>query len=175
MRLDGKYLTAAFILCALGLYPQPSPGQKISHSTAIPLPDARSHPAPAILTPDDGLSVIAAALDARVYTGPRRDCSHLVHLIYDRAGFSYRYASSSDLYKGTDNFQVVTRPQPGDLVVWSGHVGIVVNPAQRVFFSTLRHGPGTDNYDAKYWKRRGPVRFYRYIKAGSSRDTVKPE
>jgi hypothetical protein len=65
---------------------------------------------------------------------------------------------------GTDDFQRVTHPKPGDLVVWSGHVGIVVNPAQHVFFSTLRQGPGIDSYGALYWKQRGPVRFYRYIR-----------
>jgi len=125
-----------------------------------------SHPskAPATLTEDDGLSVIAAALDSRTHIGRQNDCSHLVHAIYDRAGFSYRYSSSSDLYEGTDEFRLVKHPQPGDLVVWSGHVGIVVNPAQHAFFSTLTHGPGIDTYDAKYWQGRGPVRFYRYIK-----------
>ena len=100
------------------------------------------------LSQDDGLSVIAAALDARTQATRQRDCSHLVHAIYLRAGFPYPYASSSDLYDGTDDFQRVTRPQPGDLVVWPGHVGIVVNPAQRVFFSRLRSGPGVDAYDA---------------------------
>jgi hypothetical protein len=56
------------------------------------------------------------------------------------------------------------RPQPGDLVVWRGHVGIVVNPAQHIFYSAMRSGPGTDTYDAPYWKRRGQTRFYRYVK-----------
>jgi hypothetical protein len=117
------------------------------------------------LTPDDGLAVIAAALDSRIHVRPNRDCSHLVHTIYERAGFPYSYASSSDLYIGTDQFQLVTHPQTGDLAVWRGHVGIVVNPSQHVFFSTLRSGPGIDTYDAPYWKERGQVRFYRYIKS----------
>ena len=124
------------------------------------------HAAPAVLSPDDGLSVIAAALDARVKAARQPDCSHLVHAIYLQAGFSYPYASSSDLYDGTDEFQRVTHPQPGDLVVWPGHVGIVVNPAQRAFFSRLRRGPGIDAYDAEYWKQRGQARFYRYVKTG---------
>lgn len=122
------------------------------------------------LTQDEGLSVIAAALDSRVHLHSRRDCSHLVHAIYGRAGFPYSYASSSSLYFGTNEFQRVTRAQPGDLVVWRGHVGIVVNPAQHAFFSTLRSEPGMDTYDAPYWKRRGQLRFYRYIKRGPSRD-----
>ncbi len=116
------------------------------------------------LTPDDGLAVIAAALDSHIHLGSKPDCSHLVHAIYDRAGFPYRYAPSSDLYVGTRQFQRVPRPQVGDLVVWRGHSGIVVDPAQHIFFSSLRSGLGTDSYEAPYWKERGGIRFYRYIK-----------
>ena len=137
-------------------------------SSDAPVPvhreNASRRPAPVILSPDDGLSVIAAALDA----ASRRPGSVTVHTwctpsIF-RPGFPILTRSSSDLYDGTDEFQRVTRPQPGDLVVWPGHVGIVVNPAQRVFFSRLRRGPGIDAYDAQYWKQRGQARFYRYVK-----------
>ncbi|MGC2183614.1 MAG: NlpC/P60 family protein [Terriglobales bacterium] len=114
------------------------------------------------------MSVIAAALDARVKASRQPDCSHLVHAIYLQAGFPYPYASSSDLYDGMDDFRRVTRPQPGDMVVWPGHVGIVINPAQRLFFSRLRSGPGVDDYDAQYWKQRGPARFYRYVRQASA-------
>jgi cell wall-associated NlpC family hydrolase len=122
------------------------------------------------LTKDDGREVVEVALDKRVRMGQKRDCSHLVHAIYEQAGFSYPYANSSHLYRGTDDFRRVKKPQPGDLVVWRGHVGIVVNPARREFYSFLRHGPGIDEYDAQYWKERGPVRFYRYIKNSSQED-----
>ena len=114
------------------------------------------------LSLDDGLSVIAAALDSKAR--PERDCSHLVHAIYERAGFTYAYASSSDLYVGVERFQRVTRPQPGDLVVWRGHVGIVIRPSRHVFFSLMRAGPGIDDYEAPYWTSRGRARFYRYLK-----------
>lgn len=114
------------------------------------------------LTLDDRLSVIAAALDARVRSRSERDCSHLVHAIYEQAGFPYVYAPSSDLYRGTDGFQRIQTPEPGDLVVWRGHVGIVVKPSQHLFFSFLRSGPGIDDWEAAYWKKRGRARFYRY-------------
>jgi hypothetical protein len=55
-------------------------------------------------------------------------------------------------------------PQPGDLVVWRGHAGIVIKPSQHIFFSFMRSGPGIDNYEASYWRSRGRPRFYRYIK-----------
>src|SRR5438477_5973410 len=62
------------------------------------------------LTQDDGLSIISAALYLRVSRSARQDCSHLVHTIYQRAGFSYPYARSSDLYNGPENFQRVDEP-----------------------------------------------------------------
>jgi cell wall-associated NlpC family hydrolase len=134
-----------------------------THGTVRRLQMTREHSA-STLTKDDGKEVVEVALDERVHMGRKRDCSHLVHAIYEQAGFSYPYASSSELYRGTDDFRRVKKPQPGDLVVWRGHVGIVVNPRRREFYSFLRHGPGLDEYDAQYWKQRGPVRFYRYIK-----------
>lgn len=116
------------------------------------------------LTSDDRLSVLAAALDEHVEREAEPDCSHLVHEIYEAAGFSYDYAPSSDLYAGVEKFERVKSPLPGDLVVWRGHVGIVIKPAQHIFFSYLSSGPGTDDYDAPYWKHRGQARFYRYLK-----------
>ena len=119
------------------------------------------------LSEDDGLSVITAALDPKTRRYAGRDCSHLVHAIYERAGFPYTYASSSDLYAGIAGFQQVTRPQPGDLIVWRGHAGIVIRPSRHVFFSYLREGPGVDDYEAPYWTSRGHPRFYRYVKNDS--------
>jgi hypothetical protein len=118
-----------------------------------------------MLTSDEGLAVIGAALESRANPDLESDCSHLVHAVYERAGFPYAYASSSSLYTGSGEFRRVTRPQPGDLVVWPGHVGIAVNPAQRSFFSALRSGLGVDSYDSAYWRERGHPRFLRYITA----------
>jgi hypothetical protein len=76
---------------------------------------------------------------------------------------------SSDLYHRSTEFQRVKSPQVGELVVWRGHLGIVVNPAQHTFFSALRSGLAIDSYNAQYGKERGQGRFYRYLK-GSWRD-----
>jgi hypothetical protein len=116
------------------------------------------------LTPEEGLAILGAALESRHRAAPS-DCSHLVHALYERAGFPYGYAPSSDLYAGIDEFRRVTNPQPGDLAVWRGHTGIVVNPVQHSFFSLLSSGPGVESYDSPYWRRRGRPRFFRYIKA----------
>ena len=120
-----------------------------------------------LLSPSEGLSVLGAALESRGHGRSKSDCSHLVHTIYERAGFPYSYVNSSDLYAGVDEFQQVTRPQPGDLVVWPGHVGIVVNPSQSTFFSALRSGLGVEPYSSSYWKDRGGPRFYRYVKSAA--------
>lgn len=171
MRLNPKRALVVLALC--GLAPYPSSSQQLPQSASsrassrTDKDNLRPHQPSAgtrTLTPDDGLAVIAAALDSRIHPDLEPDCSHLVHAIYRRAGFPYSYAPSSNLYVGTNEFRRVTHPQAGDLVVWQGHAGIVVNPAQHVFFSALRSGLGTDSYDAPYWKERGRVRFYRYIK-----------
>jgi hypothetical protein len=116
------------------------------------------------ITRDEGLAVLGAALDFRHYRGVESDCSHFVHALYQRAGFPYVYAPSIDLYSGIDQFQRVTTPQAGDLAVWRGHAGIVVNPVQHSFFSLLRSGAGVESYDSPYWRRRGHPRFFRYVK-----------
>jgi len=157
--------TIAVLLCGLALrvsWAHEEPRQTGTSGTVRQGVHGRG--ADRLLSPDDGLSVIVAALDSKVRLYSARDCSHLVHAIYERAGFPYAYASSSDLYVGIEGFQRVKWPQPGDLVVWHGHVGIVIRPSQHVFFSFLRSGPGTDNYAAPYWISRGHARFYRYVK-----------
>jgi len=116
------------------------------------------------LTAGEGLAIMSVALDSRHHARFASDCSHFVFGLYVRAGFPYRYASSSELYAGIDEFRQVANPQTGDLVVWRGHAGIVINPAEHSFFSRLRSGPGVESYDSPYWKKRGRPRFFRYLK-----------
>ena len=117
------------------------------------------------LTRSEGLAILDVALDSRDHAEFAFDCSHFVHGIYERAGLPYEYASSSDLYAGINEFRRVARPQPGDLAVWRGHAGIVVNPVQHSFFSVLRSGLSLASYDSTYWKQRGRPHFLRYVKA----------
>ena len=168
-RTRNRTVLAAIAICLGAVLPVASLAQvNESSDTAnrVRTEQDRGH----TLTRSDGLMVVETALDQHIHMRGQRDCSHLVHTIYDRAGFSYAYASSKELYRGTSEFRRVKKPQPGDLIVWRGHVGIVVNPVQREFYSFLRHGPGIDEYDTQYWKQRGPVRFYRYIKSNFSED-----
>ena len=166
MRLGVRFAIAAMLLAA-GIHAASSQDAPRKTGSPAVLHDAtedRTTPRAKTLSDDDRLSLIAAALDAHV-RNEEPDCSHLVHAIYAQAGFNYAYAPSSDLYAGVDGFQRVKKPEPGDLVVWRGHVGIVIKPSQHVFFSYLSTGPGIDDYTAPYWKHRGKPRFYRYAKS----------
>ena len=115
------------------------------------------------LTSEQGKAIVKAAWVRERQGGRKPDCSHLVHEVYERAGFPYSYANSFELYAGTSSFVPVTKPQAGDLVVWRGHVGIVVDPRQHSFYSSVRSGVRTDSYDSRPWKARGKARFYRYL------------
>jgi hypothetical protein len=123
--------------------------------------------APRLLNAAEGLAVVSAAREHRAQVRRKPDCSHLVHQIYDLAGFSYPYASSFDLYEGVGSFRRVATPHPGDLVVWRGHVGIIIDPAQHSFYSSVRSGSRAEYYDGAYWLARGRPRFYRYILGGA--------
>ena len=171
---DGRKAAAIALVCGLvcfawaqdeagsGAISQNRHPSKISKRSKASIP--REQLSDRSLTEDDRLSVMAAALDSKIPRSRERDCSHLVHVIYQRAGLPYTYASSDDLYDGVTGFQQVMQPEPGDLVVWHGHVGIVVRPSRHVFYSFLRRGPGIDDYNSRYWRGRGTSRFFRYIK-----------
>jgi hypothetical protein len=100
------------------------------------------------------------------------DCSHLVHALYEQAGYSYPYASSLDLYNGAEKFIRVKVPHPGDLIVWRGHVGIVVDPKEHSFFSSVSDGARTQYYNSPYWRARGHARFYRYLTSNPAKGHV---
>jgi len=91
------------------------------------------------------------------------DCSHFVHALYDRMGFAYQYATSRRLYKGFPGFARTNNPSPGDLVVWQGHVGIVLQPEQHTFLSSLNSGIKVSSYSSRYWIKRGQFRFLQFV------------
>lgn len=126
-------------------------------------PAAGETSGPRLIAKTEGRKILAAipAVDADVDS--ETDCSHLVHDIYEQAGFPYDYVTSRELYTGSANFTRVRAPQAGDLVVWRGHVGIVTDAKRHSFFSFVRSGPDTQFYDSPYWRARGTARFFRYI------------
>jgi hypothetical protein len=115
-----------------------------------------------LLSAKQGAMLVDYALQAGARLTRQPDCSHLVHLIYSHAGLNYSYQPSRALYAGVEDFERVTRPQPGDLIVWRGHVGIVVSPREKTFFSSVRSGIITESWKEAQWLRRGRPRFLRY-------------
>src|SRR6266849_3978306 len=115
-----------------------------------------------LLSLEEGRAIADAAQDQDQPTRGAQDCSHLVHETYLHAGFEYPYASSFELYAGNENFERVRKPQPGDLVVWPGHVGIVLEPLEHSFYSLVSTGLESQDYQGPYWRSRGRPRFYRY-------------
>jgi hypothetical protein len=116
-----------------------------------------------LISPEQGEALAAFALQSeRRIRHPKPDCSHLVHLLYSRAGLIYPYQDSRVLYRGVSDFQRVKTPQAGDLAVWMGHVGIVLSPQDKTFLSSVRSGIITESWMAPHWVRRGRPRFYRY-------------
>src|SRR5207245_8916601 len=101
MRLHSKYVVAVMIWC--GLATSPSSAQRETQSRNLGAISRRAEQnagsqkasvASQMVSAEDGLAVIAAALDSRVHVRAKRACALLVHAIYDRAGFAY----SSDIY-----------------------------------------------------------------------------
>jgi hypothetical protein len=121
-----------------------------------------------LLNAHEGLTLVNTALEQKPQVRPKPDCSHLVHQIYELSGFPYPYVSSFDLYEGVDNFRRVSTPRPGDLVVWPGHVGIVMDGIEHSFYSSVRSGLRTEYYDGPYWRTLGRPRFFRYVLPGSA-------
>jgi NlpC/P60 family len=111
----------------------------------------------------EGEAVVKAAWELRRGLGTKPDCSHFVNAIYAQAGLDFEYSSSSDIFDGIDSFRRVQRPQPGDLVAWRGHVGIVVDPDEHSFYSSVLSGFAIEDYLSDYWVSRGHPRFYRYL------------
>jgi cell wall-associated NlpC family hydrolase len=96
----------------------------------------------------------------------KMDCTHLVHYLYQQSGLGYPYADSTKLYQGVKDFRRVVRPRAGDVIVWPGHAGIVVDPEEHTFVSALRTGVKVSSYISDYWRNRGRPRFLRYVGNG---------
>lgn len=138
-----------------------------------------------LLSAKEGRSIVGAARDQDKPLRGAQDCSHLVHQTYLSAGFEYPYASSFELYAGNEKFERVRYSQPGDLIVWPGHAGIVVDPLRHSFYSLVSTGLEAQDYEGSYWRSRGRPRFYRYkvenaemltaVKAPASARASKPK
>jgi hypothetical protein len=135
----------------------PAAAQLIPDQTRLVRPEVR------LISPEEGEAIVQTVWELRRGLLPKPDCSHFVHVIYTHAGFAYGYAQAADLFDGIASFRRVKKPQPGDLVVWQGHAGIVVDPSEHSFYSSVAKGFALEDYRSSYWAARGAPRFYRYL------------
>jgi cell wall-associated NlpC family hydrolase len=96
------------------------------------------------------------------------DCSGTTWAIYREAGYTYesKYRPSSQFplnprfRKAPDN-----TPQEGDVGWWIGHVAIYAGNSE-IWTAHRTAGPAYSKETLQKWvKRRGPVKWYRYLKA----------
>jgi cell wall-associated NlpC family hydrolase len=118
---------------------------------------------PRLVSAEEGEAIVQAAWELRRGLIPKPDCSHFVQAVYARAGFPYEYAASRDIFAGIDGFRKVKKPQAGDIVVWPGHIGIVIDAREHSFYSSVLSGFAIENYQSNYWIVRGNPRFYRLV------------
>jgi hypothetical protein len=155
--LAGGLLVAVAAVCLVILATALATAQPIPDGVRLVPPEAR------LVSPEEGEAIVQTAWELRRGLLPKPDCSHFVHAIYTHAGFAYDYAQAADLFDGIAAFRRVKKPQPGDLVVWQGHAGIVVYPSQHSFYSSVPNGFALESYRSNYWAARGAPRFYRYL------------
>jgi hypothetical protein len=154
MRLRLQFALAVLLLCfavaASAAQSQPELKTGVDYGDTV------------LVSPEQGQALADFAMQSGPRVRPKPDCSHLVHLLYARAGLIYPYEDSRVLYRGVDDFERVKTPQPGDLAVWLGHVGIVLSPEDKTFLSSVRSGIITESWSAPHWARRGRPHFFRY-------------
>ena len=102
------------------------------------------------------------------------DCSHFVYQVFNGARLKNAEAAklpapqimdyrSTSTIEASNVFIAVSIPQPTDLVLWDGHVGIVVDPAAGTFVGAQTStGVAEANYLTGYWKDRGVKKFLRF-------------
>lgn len=151
---------------AQGAPPSPQTGKQVSGQKPQAARPATIPPGFRLLSLKEGQTIVQEMSWADDEEGLAPDCSHLVHRLYEQAGYTYPYANSLDLYGGTSQFLRVRYAQPGDLIVWRGHVGIIVDPQEHSFFSTTSSGTRMLDYRSQYWRARGYPRFFRYLTKG---------
>lgn len=52
------------------------------------------------------------------------DCSHFVHKAYELAGLKYPYQNTATFHLLTNYFMEVEEAEPGDVILYSGHMGL---------------------------------------------------
>ena len=101
------------------------------------------------------------------------DCSHFVYQVFNAARAKTAPKDSSPQvlhYRNTSTiessglFIAVEMPKPGDLILWGGHVGIVVDAKTGTFIGAQTStGEATAYYNSGYWATKAGKHFLRFV------------
>ena len=101
------------------------------------------------------------------------DCSHFVFQVLNGARQKAAVPGPAPqvvTYQSTATIEAsglwfpVSEPQAGDLVLWDGHVGIVLDPATGTFVGAQSStGVAKANYLTGYWGTRSNRRYLRFV------------
>ncbi len=133
----------------------PAAAQDIEAHQRQRLVTYKIHQGPRPVTYEEGEAIVQATMLHRARFRDKPDCSHFVHDVYAEAGLDYDYAPTNYIFDGIVPFQRVQKPQPG-------HTGIVIDPEEHSFYSSVVSGFSIHNYTSSYWTARGAHRFFRY-------------
>lgn len=91
------------------------------------------------------------------------DCSHFVWEVLKAAGHPNAPYTSTSGVPGSHAFSPASEPpQAGDIILWDGHMGIVVDATTQTFVGAQSGGVDNASYaKGSYWGNRHH-RFYRY-------------
>lgn len=101
------------------------------------------------------------------------DCSHFVYQVLNGArekaadiGHTPQLVDYRNTATIEDSklFLPVSIPEPGDLVLWDSHIGIVVDPVSGTFIGAQTStGVAEAKYSSGYWSNKPNKRFIRFI------------
>jgi cell wall-associated NlpC family hydrolase len=101
------------------------------------------------------------------------DCSHFVYQVLNAARKKTAAAGlapqlidyrSTGTIEASGLFFPVPIPEPGDLVLWDGHVGIITDPQRGTFIGAQTStGVAQASYTGGYWATRSGKRFLRFV------------
>jgi cell wall-associated NlpC family hydrolase len=89
------------------------------------------------------------------------DCSHFVWEVIKAAGHPQAPYVSTSHVPGSAYYSGVDVPAAGDIILWDGHMGIILDTTTGIFIGAQSGGVDEASYKNGYWAKRSH-KFYRY-------------
>jgi peptidoglycan DL-endopeptidase CwlO len=88
------------------------------------------------------------------------DCSHFLWTVFKSFFPTFPYLQSDQYLMSPIFKRVNEQMQPADIIVWNGHVALVVNPAAGSFIgSQTSTGVAITSMSNPYWQQRRPIAY----------------